>query len=452
VRQDERRLGGKGPVEQLVQLYVPDVDDSRQRFLRRAHGSAPREGSGDGLPAEGARKMFERLQRDHYWDTMLHDCEVMRKKCLVCKQHEEMRTTAGLLEPRTSASLAGQHIVYADFAGPLPATSRGNKYVLVCVDEKGWPLLAATKDTESATIIEVYKQVGMRVYGIPHKFVTDRASNFTSKEVAALLKAQGVEKVTTTSYHPQANPAETMVKAAKRVVAKLASEYKKDWDETLVQAELALISWEKSPYGMSPYKMRTGVDMPQPSMFENPMHVEAAPTAAKMKEIEEAIKVARDEAAEKMKDEYDARHVEKHFKEGDRVWWREHEPASKIAPKRSGPYEVKKVLSDLNYELAELPQGPKIGTRHKIVHVQHLEEFDVDGGEEEEEEVEEVLRHSRRKGKIRYLTKFKSGEEIWLTEKDLIDKEEAGYLINEELKRYWAKTPTLRPWINKYLG
>jgi len=25
-------------------------------------------------------------------------------------------------------------------------------------------------------------------------------------------------------------------------------------------------------------------------------------------------------------------------------------------------------------------------------------------------------------------------------------------LINEELKRYWAKKPTLRPWINKYLG
>ena len=113
---------------------------------------------------------------------------------------------------------------------------------------------------------------------------------------------------------------------------------------------------------------------------------------------------------------------------------------------------MKKAHSDINYELAELPQGPKIGRRHNIVHVQHLEEFDVDEGEEEEEEeVETVLKHARRRGKVRYLTRFKSGEEIWLTDKDLIDKMKDGYLINAELKKYWASKPALRPWIRHYL-
>src|SRR6185369_1703728 len=136
---------------------------------------------------------------------------------------------------------------------------------------------------------------------------------------------------------------------------------------------------------------RMGVDMPLSSTLENPMHFEESPTTAKMKEIQEVINAARDDAAEKMKEEYDTRHLEKKFKVGDKVWWREHEPESKLAPKRSGPYAVKRVISDLNYEIEELPQGPRVGRRHNVVHVQHLEEFDVDGDDEEEDVVERVL-------------------------------------------------------------
>jgi len=229
-----------------------------------------------------------------------------------------------------------------------------------------------------------------------------------------------------------------MVKAAKRVIAKLASEYKKEWDETLPQAELALISWQKSPFGMSPYKMKFGVDMPQASAFENPLFVHQSPTAEKMKEIDDVVK--------------DARHVKRVFEEGDLVWWREHEPANKLEPKRSGPYEIKRVISDINYELAEVLQGPKIGTRHKIVHVQHIEKFEAEGGEEEEEVVEEIIKHRRIKEKVKYLTRFSSGEELWLEHKDLIDKLKVGYQVNAELKRYWARTPKLRPWVSEYLS
>jgi len=388
---------------------------------------------------EGGRKMFERLRPIFYWPTMLNDCEKFRQRCLVCKQHEEMSRSAGLLDPTTSDKIGDKHIVFLDFAGPLPVTSRGNKYVLVGVDEKGWPWLSATKDMESATVMEAYRQQGIREYGIPDLAVTDNARSFTAEVLKSLFKALGVEKVTTTAYHPQSNWAETMVKASKRVIARLATEYKKEWDETLAQAQLALLSWNKSPYGMSPYKMRTGRDLSLASAFENPMYVQASPTAEKMKAIDAVIKTARDEAAEKMKEEYDARHEERKFKVGDQVWWREHEPANKLEPKRSGPYEIARVISDLNYELAELPQGPKIGTRKRMVHVQHLEEFNVDGGEEKEDEVEE-------------LTRFASGEEWWLTDKELIDKEGDSYVINEELKNYWARTPSLRPWIGKYLS
>ena len=148
---------------------------------------------------------------------------------------------------------------------------------------------------------------------------------------------------------------------AKGIIAKLVQEYKADWDSFIPQVLMRLRSWNKLPFKMSPHKARTGVDMQLPSAFENPMHVSEAATTARWKEIDAIIVKARDEVASKYKEQYDKTHEHKEFKVGQRVWWREHVPDNSLAPKRTGPYLIKKVLSPLTYEVEELPQGPRIG-------------------------------------------------------------------------------------------
>ena len=112
------------------------------------------------------------------------------------------------------------------------------------------------------------------------------------------------------------------------------------------------------------------------------------------------------------------------YQKGDMVWLegvnlRTHYPTSKLAPKRYGPFPIKKVLSQVSYEL-DLPSRWKI---HPVIHANLLTPYKetvlhgpnftrplpelIDG--EEEYEVEQVL-DSRRQGrgrKLHFLIKWK---------------------------------------------
>ena len=98
------------------------------------------------------------------------------------------------------------------------------------------------------------------------------------------------------------------------------------------------------------------------------------------------------------------------LRQGTLVWLegvnlRTHYPTSKLAPKRYGPFPIKKVLSDVSYEL-ELPTQWKI---HPVIHTNLLTPYKetalhgpnftrpppdlIDGEEEyEAEEVQKVRR------------------------------------------------------------
>ena len=114
---------------------------------------------------------------------------------------------------------------------------------------------------------------------------------------------------------------------------------------------------------------------------------------------------------------------EQRYQAGDQVWLegrnlRIDQPSAKLAPKRHGPFKVKKVLSPITYQL-ELPPQWKI---HDVFHADLLTPYRetelhgpnfmkpppdlIDG--EEEYEIEEILQ-SRRHGKgrkIQYLVKW----------------------------------------------
>ncbi|MDA4133590.1 MAG: chromo domain-containing protein [Thaumarchaeota archaeon] len=106
--------------------------------------------------------------------------------------------------------------------------------------------------------------------------------------------------------------------------------------------------------------------------------------------------------------------------------------------------------SALDYELSELPQGPKIGQRHKVVNIQHLELFEADERRLKEVEVREVVAHSRKKTKVQYLVRWEDGDLSWEPTRNLVDKEGKGYVIAEALIEYWRKDSQkkIRCWRN----
>jgi len=239
------------------------------------------------------------------------------------------------------------------------------------------------------------------------------------------------------------------------LLAKLVAEKGEDWDSDAVHAGLlvALRSSDKDPQGMSPFKATFGYEMPLPSAFFSPISEIKSVEVKELAKIHAEIKRRRDEAAEKYKARFDEGRFEREIKVGDFVWLR-HLKDHKLDDRRKGPLRVKNVLRPregeppLDVELEELPQGPKLhGNKSVIVNIKDVEIYDVRNPPEEvEEEVAEILKHRKRRGKVWYCVRWSAGEETWEPMRNLVDVSMSeGVTINAALKRYWQKVPQVKP-------
>ena len=88
--------------------------------------------------------------------------------------------------------------------GPSSRHSLGNQYILIIDD-------LFTKYIETATLASIETLIITQVFldkivfrhGPPHRFLTDRGTNFKSKLMTQLCNDLNINKVFTSSYHPQ---------------------------------------------------------------------------------------------------------------------------------------------------------------------------------------------------------------------------------------------------------
>jgi hypothetical protein len=140
-----------------------------------------------------------------------------------------------------------------------------------------------------------------------------------------------------------------------------------NWEEHLPIAEFAHNSWKNETTHYSPFKMLMG--------YEPRAEISDAPTPIPILELRrETWKRVRKEA-EKHIIQAQQRWAQskkegRTFKEGEYVWLEGRNlhldvPSNKLAPKRHGPFPIKRVLSPITYQLT-LPGTWKI---HDVFHV-----------------------------------------------------------------------------------
>ena len=87
-----------------------------------------------------------------------------------------------------------------DIVGPLPRSSRGNKYVLVVCDyATRYPEAIAMRSVEAERVAEELVTLFAKV-GIPEEILTDQGTNFTSRLLKELYQLLHIR---TSPYHPQ---------------------------------------------------------------------------------------------------------------------------------------------------------------------------------------------------------------------------------------------------------
>ena len=125
-----------------------------------------------------------------------------------------------------------------DIMGPLPASEKGNSYILVVTDVfTKWVEAFAISSTVTTTLARVLVDEVICRYGIPKSIHSDQGTNLCSKVIQGNCK---LLRMRTSAYHPIGNgEVERFNRTVEAMLAKVVKESQRDWDRHLQKALFA---------------------------------------------------------------------------------------------------------------------------------------------------------------------------------------------------------------------
>ncbi|UYV78164.1 hypothetical protein LAZ67_16000346 [Cordylochernes scorpioides] len=308
-----------------------------------------------------ARTMY-RIKSKYFWPSMLKDVSEFVKTCHLCQSRKgSNQLPSGLLQPIPPANFPFERI--------------GIDFV-------------ETKAVSEATVKEVSKFLVEDIFlrhGAPQYLISDRGSQFASNLMKEVMKTCKIKHCFTTSYHPQTNG---LTERLNRTLINMLSMYvntdQKNWDEILPFITHAYNTTIQETTGYSPFFLMFGreptsllddrnisVDIDKDDYDEYIKHHLDKINRTRKLVINNTIKTQ-----ERMKKNYDKRHMEKSYEPGElvAVWTpiRKIGKCEKLLRKYFGPYRILKKLSNVNY-LIEPKDNP--GQDPLIVHVSRIKPY-----------------------------------------------------------------------------
>ena len=180
----------------------------------------------------GVHKTFQKLKQRYWWPSMFKDVEHWCKSCVDCAMKKSPRNTkrAPLLPLPVEGAFDR---VAVDVLGPFKPSSRQNRYIVVFSDYlTRWCEAFPVPSVEAFVIARLLVDEIIARHGAPRVLLSDRGTNFLSRLVAEVCKIFQIQKVNTSSYHPQTDGLverfnSTLCQSLSMYVAK----NQKDWDD-----------------------------------------------------------------------------------------------------------------------------------------------------------------------------------------------------------------------------
>ena len=216
-----------------------------------------------------------------------------------------------------------------DIVGPLPRTSRENRYILTVVDHftklaEAYPL----QDQEAQTVARAFVNEFVSRYGVPYVIHTDQGTNLESNLFKEICKLLGIAKTRTSPYHPQCDgQVERMNCTLVELLSLNVPNPTDNWDLDLGLTLMAYCSAVQSSTGFTPYFLLYGKEMRLPLYIIYRFPSQDLSRTQYAQEIRRVLERAYDTARSKLqlsherqKDYYDRRTRGERFKTGDSVW------------------------------------------------------------------------------------------------------------------------------------
>ena len=333
----------------------------------------------------GIRKSVEKLRQDFWWIGLKKDVIAYIKSCRRCAQRKPSQKTRRAPLSHKPVGYPMERITM-DIKGPLPTTSRGNKYILVISDYftkfcEAFPM----NNQEAETVADILCRHWITRYGVPRQIHTDCGTNFESKLVKTVCQKLGIHKTHTVPYNPKSDGlVERMMKTIGQMLSAYVGEDQLDWDLHVSFIMMAYRASVQESSGYTPNKLLFGRENSTPlSILREPkpdLHFLSIDNY--LDKLQEVLSLThtfvRDhlqQAQLRQKSYYDRNVHGKPYRPGDLVWkaikrvkrgrtW-------SLAPHFEGPYIVEEVLSDVNYRIRHVDRTTSV-----VEHFDHLKPYE----------------------------------------------------------------------------
>lgn len=333
---------------------------------------------------EGYQKTLHRIARDFYWPGMKRSIQDFVRECVVCQRNKvEHLKPARLLQP-----LPVPHQVWSDismdFITGLPR-SQGKTVLFVIVDRfsKHAHFIPLAHPYTAVAGARVFFAHNFKLHGLPETIVSDRDATFTSSFWQELFRLSGTQLCFSSAYHLQSDgQTEAVNRVIEMYLRCFTGDFPTKWVSWLPWVEFCYNTGYHTSLRATPFEIVYGRPPPRLlSYIAGNSRIEAVDF--ELQNREQFLKNLRDRlltAQNRMKNQYDSRHREVSFAEGDMILLKlqpyrqisvPSKHHSKLSPRFYGPFKVLARVGSVAYKL-QLPVKSKL---HPVFHVSSLKKF-----------------------------------------------------------------------------
>ena len=306
----------------------------------------------------GVNKTLERLRQRCFWYGMSRDVQVYVTTCAECNQNKRLRANPRAPLQCYQAGNPGDR-VHMDILGPFLESHRGNKYVLMMVDQfTRWLELQALGMQDAATVAQAFFESYTVRFGVPFVIHTDQGKNFDGNFFRVFCELLESVKTRTTPYRPSSNgQVERYNQQLLNFLRCFLQGKQRCWDEYLPVLGMALWATVNRSTGFTPNMLQLGceVNMPADILLGLPRSEELPQSQgqylktllSRMEEVHHQARQHLRQAQLTQKKYYDLKARSQRFSEGDLVYKKnmgcKAGLSRKLCPLFVGPFIVKVV-------------------------------------------------------------------------------------------------------------
>ena len=252
--------------------------------------------------------------------------------------------------------------VCVDLVGPLPKAKGGVEYMLACVNvATRWPEAIPLKSTTAKVIVSKLTEMFSR-NGFPGVLVSDNGPQFMSRTFKEFCKKNGINHIRTAVYSHESNWIVEHFHGTLKIMLAKCRDEGGDWPDLLPMTLFYFWMAPCASSGFSPFMLSHDWE---PNMHDKLLYnTWVSPGVGNMSieqwvwENVEKVQSMRDQASAKYREvsavrkgKWDKHTSQREFKVGQMVWYRYPGLNEALQPSWEGPYEVKRLVGPLSYEI-----------------------------------------------------------------------------------------------------